>query len=384
MNNTQLKNVTDIFKHHFDSVEPQVVCAPGRVNIIGEHTDYNGGHVLPCAINYQTLISFSPREDNQIHIIAADYDSQHDSFNISDNIAFNEDTFWSNYIRGVVSVMAQRYPNLVGVNMVISGDVPQGAGLSSSAALEVGIAKVISEVSSLRLSNQTLALISQQAENEFVGCQCGIMDQLISASGHAGHVLLINCETLATAPISLPDNSAVLIVNSNVKRGLVDSEYNTRRQQCEAAAKHFGVALLCDIDIDTFEAGKQGLDNVELKRARHVVYENHRTLDAADALSKGDIKGLGDLMRASHASMKDDFEITTPEIDYLVDMLNEAIGDNGGARMTGGGFGGCVVAVLPSEHVASVCEIIESRYLQKTGIKESIYLSNACQGVHVL
>ena len=384
MNNTQLKNVTDIFKHHFDGVEPQVVCAPGRVNIIGEHTDYNGGHVLPCAINYQTLISFSPREDNQIHIIAADYDNQHDSFNISDNIAFNEDTFWSNYIRGVVSVMAQRYPNLVGVNMVISGDVPQGAGLSSSAALEVGIAKVISEVSSLRLSNQTLALISQQAENEFVGCQCGIMDQLISASGHADHVLLINCETLATAPISLPDNSAVLIVNSNVKRGLVDSEYNTRRQQCEAAAKHFGVALLCDIDIDTFETNKLGLGDVELKRARHVVYENHRTLDAAHALSKGDMKGLGDLMRASHASMKDDFEITTPEIDYLVDMLNEAIGDNGGARMTGGGFGGCVVAVLPSEHVASVCEIIESRYLQKTGIKESIYLSNACQGVHVL
>ena len=384
MNNTQLKNVTDIFKHHFDSVEPQVVCAPGRVNIIGEHTDYNGGHVLPCAINYQTLISFSPREDNQIHIIAADYDNQHDSFNISDNIAFNEDTFWSNYIRGVVSVMAQRYPNLVGVNMVISGDVPQGAGLSSSAALEVGIAKVISEVSSLRLSNQTLALISQQAENEFVGCQCGIMDQLISASGHADHVLLINCETLATAPISLPDNSAVLIVNSNVKRGLVDSEYNTRRQQCEAAAKHFGVALLCDIDIDTFETNKLGLGDVELKRARHVVYENHRTLDAAHALSKGDMKGLGDLMRASHASMKDDFEITTPEIDYLVDMLNEAIGDNGGARMTGGGFGGCVVAVLPSEHVASVCEMIESRYLQKTGIKESIYLSNACQGVHVL
>lgn len=384
MNEKQLNHVVDIFKQHFVGIEPQVVCAPGRVNIIGEHTDYNGGHVLPCAINYQTLISFSPREDNQIHIIAADYDNQRDSFNISDDIAFNEDTFWSNYVRGVVSVMAQRYPNLVGVNMVISGDVPQGAGLSSSAALEVGVAKVMSEVSSLTLSNQTLALLSQQAENEFVGCQCGIMDQLISASGNADHALLINCETLAAAPIRLPDNSAVLIVNSNVKRGLVDSEYNTRRLQCETAAKHFGVALLCDIDIDTFDAGKQGLANVELKRARHVVYENHRTLDAADALSKGDIKALGDLMRASHASMKDDFEITTPEIDYLVDVLNEAIGDNGGARMTGGGFGGCVVAVLPSDQVASVCELIESRYFQKTGIKESIYLSKACQGVHIL
>lgn len=384
MNNTQIKNVMEIFKLHFDGVEPQVVCAPGRVNIIGEHTDYNGGHVLPCAINYQTLISFSARNDQEVHVVAADYDDEQDRFCIVDDIADNEDKFWSNYVRGVVSVMAQRYPNLVGVNMVISGDVPQGAGLSSSAALEVGVAKVISEVSSLALSNQTLALISQQAENEFVGCQCGIMDQLISASGNAGHALLINCETLATAPISLPDSSAVLIVNSNVKRGLVDSEYNTRRQQCEAAAKHFGVILLCDIDIDTFEAGKQGLDNVEFKRARHVVYENQRTLDAAHALSKGDIKALGDLMRASHASMKDDFEITTPEIDYLVDVLNEAIGDNGGARMTGGGFGGCVVAVLPSEQVTSVSELIESCYFQQTGIKESIYLSKACQGVHVL
>jgi len=384
MKNKQINHVVDIFKQHFEEIEPHIVCAPGRVNIIGEHTDYNGGHVLPCAINYQTLIGFSAREDNQIHVVAADYDNEQDSFYMSDGITFNDDKFWSNYVRGVVSVMAQQYPNLMGVNMVISGDVPQGAGLSSSAALEVAVAKVISEVSSLGLTNQTLAQLSQQAENEFVGCQCGIMDQLISASGNAGHALLINCETLATAPISLPDNSAVLIVNSNVKRGLVDSEYNTRRQQCEVAAKHFGVALLCDVDIDTFEAERRGLGDVELKRARHVVHENHRTLDAAHALSKGDIKGLGDLMRASHASMKDDFEITTPEIDFLVDLLNDAIGDHGGARMTGGGFGGCVVAVLPSEQVTSVCELIESRYFQKTGIKESIYLSKACQGVHVL
>lgn len=379
----QQTKLIEIFNQHFDK-QPQIVCAPGRVNLIGEHTDYNGGFVLPCAINYQTLIAFTPRDDNRVVAIAADYGNQRDEFAISESIAMNDQQFWSNYVRGVVDVMAKQYSLSSGVNMVISGNVPQGAGLSSSAALEVAVAKVISEVNGLDIEPKTLALIGQQAENEFVGCQCGIMDQLISACGQQQNALLIDCENLNTRAISMPQDSAVLIVNSNVKRGLVDSEYNTRRQQCEAAAKHFNVDLLRDVSVETFEAIKSGLDDVIMRRAKHVVYENQRTLDAADALVSGDLKAIGRLMRESHLSMKNDFEITTSEIDFLVELINHELGERGGARMTGGGFGGCVVALLPQALVPVVCDVIESSYQTATGLKESIYLCSAQDGVRLI
>lgn len=379
----QQTKLIEIFNRHFDK-QPQIVCAPGRVNLIGEHTDYNGGFVLPCAINYQTLIAFTPRNDNRVIAIAADYGNQRDEFDISEPIAMNDQQFWSNYVRGVVDVMTKQYSLTSGVNMVISGNVPQGAGLSSSAALEVAVAKVISEVNDLNIEPKTLALIGQQAENEFVGCQCGIMDQLISACGEQQNALLIDCRNLETRAISMPKDTAVLIVNSNVKRGLVDSEYNTRRQQCEAAAKHFNVELLRDVSVETFKADKGGLDDVIMRRAMHVIYENQRTLDAADALVSGDLKTMGRLMRESHLSMKNDFEITTSEIDLLVDLINNQLGEQGGARMTGGGFGGCVVALLPQHLVPVVCDVIEASYHTATGLKESIYLCSAEDGVRLI
>jgi len=380
----QLLMIKKAYQAEFNAPCAAVVSAPGRVNLIGEHTDYNGGFVLPCAINYQTVIAFSPRNDNRVQVSAVDYDGEMDEFELKHSIEYNKANLWSNYIRGVVNVLLEKHTNLSGVNMVISGNVPQGAGLSSSAALEVAVAKVMANVSGLSVSNESIALISQQAENEFVGCQCGIMDQLISACGEADHALLIDCENLATQRISMPDDVAVLIVNSNKKRGLVDSEYNLRREQCEAAAKHFNVSLLRAVNIDDFEQGKSGLDDVTMRRAKHVVYENQRTIDAAKALSESNMKVMGRLMRESHQSMKNDFEITTSEIDFLVDLINEKVGENGGARMTGGGFGGCVIALIPVDDVEHISQLISEQYQAKTGLKESVYICHATAGVQVI
>jgi len=380
----QLSMIKKAFELTFNAPCSGLVSAPGRVNLIGEHTDYNGGFVLPCAIDYQTVIAFSPRSDNQVHVVAMDYENAVDQFELKHPIDYSKANLWSNYIRGVAHVMLQKYPSLSGVNMVISGNVPQGAGLSSSAALEVAVGKVMQSVSNISVSNESIALIAQQAENEFVGCQCGIMDQLISACGEKDHALLIDCDDLSTHRISMPENVAVLIVNSNKKRGLVDSEYNVRREQCEAAAAHFNVDLLRAINVEEFERGKAGLDSVTMRRAKHVVYENQRTTDAAKALANSDMQVMGTLMRESHQSMKNDFEITTFEIDFLVDLINDHVGLRGGARMTGGGFGGCVIALVPTLEVDEISQMINEQYQVNTGLKASIYVCHASDGVQVI
>jgi len=259
--------------------------------------------------------------------------------------------------------------------------VPQGAGLSSSASLEVAIVQAFKTLQGLAdLDPTDMALIAQRAENRFVGCNCGIMDQLISARGQAGHALLLDCRTLQARAVPLPAGVAVLIVNSRVRRGLVDSEYNLRRRQCEAAAQHFGVTALRDATPAMLARHGAALDPVVLRRARHVVTENQRTLDACDALAAGDLRRMGELMAASHASMRDDFEITVPPIDRLVEILQEAIGPAGGARMTGGGFGGCVVALLPQAQVAAVVAAVESHYRTPAGESAAVYVCRAAAG----
>ncbi|MCG6283624.1 galactokinase, partial [Vibrio diabolicus] len=274
----------------------------------------------------------------------------------------------------------ERGYTLGGANIAVIGNVPQGAGLSSSAALEVVIGQTFKALFSLAISQAEIALNGQQAENQFVGCNCGIMDQLISAEGQANHALLIDCRSLETQAVSMPEDMAIVIINSNKKRGLVDSEYNTRRQQCEEAAQIFGVKALRDVTIETFEGGGGGGGELVAKRARHVITENDRTLAAAQALRANDMTTLGQLMAASHASMRDDFEITVKEIDTLVDIVKQVIGDQGGVRMTGGGFGGCVVALMPPALVAPVTAAIEQQYQAATGLKETIYVCQAKDG----
>ncbi|MGR5062297.1 galactokinase [Photobacterium sp. DNB22_13_2] len=382
MSKTQL--LIDAVNTSFSSVlgyeATHLIQAPGRVNLIGEHTDYNDGFVLPCAIDYQAVVAAARREDNIVRVVSVDYDNQTKEFDLTADITFDEDCMWINYIKGVVKCLRERGYEFAGADIAVSGNVPQGAGLSSSAALEVVIGQTFKTLYALEISQQEIALNGQQAENEFVGCNCGIMDQLISAEGQENHALLIDCRSLETKAVSMPEDMAVVIINSNKKRGLVDSEYNTRREQCEEAARIFGVKALRDVTIEQFNARAEELDEMVAKRARHVITENDRTEEAAIALSKGDIKRMGELMAQSHASMRDDFEITVPEIDFIVDTVKAVIGDQGGVRMTGGGFGGCIVSIVPPALVKEVTTVLAEKYEAKTGLKETIYVCKAKAG----
>ena len=382
---TPSQRVSAVFTEQFEQQPDLLVRAPGRVNLIGEHTDYNDGFVLPCAIDYETCVAIGRRSDNLVHVIAADYGNQRDLFSLDKPITHHPDQRWSDYIRGVVKHLQARGHALRGLNLVVSGNVPQGTGLSSSASLEVAIGQAFKEAQGLAISQAESALNGQQAENQFVGCNCGIMDQMISASGEKDHALLLDCRSLETRLVKMPDDLAVLIVHSNVKRGLVDSEYNTRRAQCESAARYFGVKALRDVTLEQLQqAAEQGkLEPVVYQRARHVITENERTLAAADALETGDLEKMGVLMAESHISMRDDFAITVPAIDTLVEILQQHIGNDGGARMTGGGFGGCVVALLRPAQVDEVIAAVEAEYPAKTGLKPTCYVCKASDGAGI-
>ncbi|KAB7671434.1 galactokinase [Plesiomonas shigelloides] len=375
-----IDNVKHAFKATLGYAPTHIVQAPGRVNLIGEHTDYNDGFVLPCAINYQTVVAAAKRDDNIVRVISVDYGNALDEFDLTQEIAFQHDKMWANYIRGVVKCLLARGFQFTGADIAVSGNVPQGAGLSSSAALEVVIGQTFKVLFNLEISQAEIALNGQQAENEFVGCNCGIMDQMISAEGSQQHAMLLDCRSLETTSVSMPEELAVVIINSNKKRGLVDSEYNTRREQCEAVAAIFGVKALRDVTLEQFNQKSHELDPLLRKRARHVITENYRTLDAAQALSQHDMQRMGRLMAESHASMRDDFEITVAEIDTLVAMVKEVIGERGGVRMTGGGFGGCVVALVPHDLVASVQAVVDANYEAQTGLKAAIYVCQAMDG----
>ncbi|WP_024871418.1 galactokinase [Tolumonas lignilytica] len=379
------EKVLAVFQRSFGGEPDLFVRAPGRVNLIGEHTDYNDGFVLPCAIDYETVVAVQRRDDDQVVVVAADYANQRDEFSLTQPITVHADQLWSNYIRGVVKYLLEKGLALKGLNLVVSGNVPQGAGLSSSASLEVAIGEAFNQAYQLGLTPAAIALNGQEAENKFVGCNCGIMDQMISASGEKDHALLLDCRSLETRLVKMPEDLAVLIVHSNVKRGLVDSEYNTRREQCEAAARHFGVKALRDVNLAQLQsAAEQGkLEPVVYQRARHVITENARTLAAADALAVGDLEKMGVLMAESHQSMRDDFAITVPAIDTLVEILQQAIGREGGARMTGGGFGGCVVALLRPAQVDAVIAAVAEEYPAKTGLKPTCYVCKARAGAGI-
>jgi galactokinase len=374
------KRVLSSFGEAYGEHPTVVARAPGRVNLIGEHTDYNDGFVLPCAIDYETRVAASPRDDTRVRVVAADYGDASDEFRLDTPIAPRPGVPWANYVRGVIAMLQQRGVELHGAELAIAGNVPQGAGLSSSAALEVAVLQALNLLHGLKLDATEIARLAQRAENAFIGCQCGIMDQLVSARGRAGHALLIDCRSLEARPVPLPRDMAVMIVHSGVTRGLADSAYNQRRKQCEAAARHFGVRALRDMSLAQFEAGAAALDAVVRRRARHVVSENQRTLDAADALIAGDGARLGRLMAESHASMRDDFEITVPAIDQLVAIAQRAIGEHGGARMTGGGFGGCVVALLPIERAADVQARVAAEYHAPNGKSAAVWVCRACDG----
>ncbi|MCH2058697.1 MAG: galactokinase [Thalassotalea sp.] len=379
METTQLTSqFFDLFGHKASGVS----TAPGRVNLIGEFTDYNLGYVLPCALNFSTQVAFNTRADNQIEVYSLNYPGEKDTFSVDGEIVQGESQ-WGNYIRAVVYVLKKRGYQLGGAELLITSDVPQGAGLSSSAALEVSIAGALNKAFNLGISTKDIALIGQQAENEFMHCQCGIMDQLISAQGEQGHALKIDCDDLATESVAIPDDLSLVIVNSNYPRKLVESEYNQRRLDCEGAAEKMLVPTLRNANLALLEQTKNQLTDNEYKRAFHVLSENQRVLDTVDALSNNDMPALRDLLAASHNSLRDNFEVTVPATDGLVEIISKALDGKGAVRMTGGGFGGAVICLCRASEIDAVKAAVDAEYQPKFGLTADIFVCQAGAGLLV-
>ncbi|MCA9917103.1 MAG: galactokinase [Anaerolineales bacterium] len=396
------QKVIAAFTAKFDSEPPLLVQAPGRVNLIGEHTDYNDGFVLPMAIDRGIWLALRPREDDQVSIESLDFGetavfylnslakkppagSSHEQ-NPAQNL--REVGGWAEYIKGIAWALQESGYALRGWEGVMAGNVPKGAGLSSSAALELAMARAFQQVSGFAWDAAQMAKLSQFAENKWVGVNCGIMDQMISAAGQAGHALLIDCRSLDAQLVPLPpaldgSGTAVVILDTTTRRGLVDSAYNERRQQCEAAAAHFGVPALRDVSISEFLAEADNLPALTRRRAKHVITENLRTLNAAKAMQNADAALLGQLMNESHASLRDDFEVTNDALNIIVEIAQGQAGCFG-ARMTGAGFGGCAVALVHEAKVAGFVTAVSDQYHQQTNHSPKIYVCQPSQGASVI
>jgi galactokinase len=359
-----------------------VVRAPGRVNLIGEHTDYNDGFAMPMAIAPETRVAFRPEPGAALRVAALDF-GETDSF-VPAAVAPYAPGGWRNYVRGVVDELNRAGVVVPGGALAIAGSIARGTGLSSSASLEVALAHALLAAAGEQWAAVDIALLAQRAECGFPGVRCGNLDQIASAATQAGHALLIDCRSLALRQIALPGDMAVMIVQSGVERGLVDGEYNTRRLECERAASFMGVAALRDADHAMLAAAKGRLDDLAWRRARHVIGDNRRTLEAADALAGDDLITTGRLMRESHVSQAEDFGITVPQTDRLTALLNAAIGDQGGARQTGGGFGGAVVAVMRADRVAVVRDAVTEGYRTPTGASPRISVETPAAGAGLI
>ena len=375
------KKLFDMFAELFGNSEgARFYFSPGRVNLIGEHTDYNGGHVFPCALTLGTYGAARKREDNKIHF----YSMNLNSFGVVeaslDDLTNKKEYNWANYPLGVVWAFKEKGHTITsGFDMVIWGNIPNGSGLSSSASLEVLTGVILTDLFEIKdLSMTDLALIGQYSENNFNGCNCGIMDQFAVAMGKKDHAIFLDTSDLSYeyAPCIL-DGAKIVITNSKVKHSLVDSAYNDRRNECAAALKalqsELDIQALGDLTPEEFEAHKSLIkDEIQLQRAKHAVYENQRTIDAVTALKAGDIERFGKLMNQSHISLRDDYGVSCEEIDILVDLAWKIPGVLG-SRITGGGFGGCTVSIVKDESVDTFIETIGKTYLEKVGHEAEFY-----------
>ena len=339
------------FANAFGGEPALTASAPGRVNLIGEHTDYNDGFALPAAVAAETRITIRPRADRTINAAALDFGAT-DSFTLD---AIGKTGGWADYLRGVVTELLSNGYQLGGADIAIAGNIPKGTGLSSSASLEIALIRAFLALGNLPVDPVAAALMGQAAENDFVGMRCGNLDQLAVAGARPDAAVLIDCRNLTLTQVPLPADCTIVIVQSGVERGLVDGAYNQRRKECEEAARILGVPALRDATLDSLVSAT--LPDTVYRRARHVITENARALAAAEALREADYAKLGRLMVESHASMRDDFEITVDRTDRLAAMMTAACEGVGGARQTGGGFGGAVVAVTTQRYANAVREI---------------------------
>jgi galactokinase len=366
--------------------EPQFVRAPGRVNLIGEHTDYNDGFVLPAAIQLQTTVGVAPRMDQRLVLFSENYSEQVE-LDLAELPAVPR-RHWSDYVVGVARKLVEREIRLRGASVLIDGDVPEGAGLSSSASLEVAVCQAFLEVAHEKMEGREMARLCQRAENEFVGARCGIMDQFVSVHGRKDHALLLDCRSLEYRHQPIPEEVRLVICNTMVRHSLAGGEYNQRRRECEMAAEFFsgvvpGVKALRDVSIEDFEKHSAALPETIRKRSRHVITENTRAIEAADALARQDVARFGQLMRESHASLRDDFQVSCRELDMMVELAGQIDGVYG-ARMTGGGFGGCTINLVRSDSVDAFEAKVTEGYEKATGQRPEIYVCTAADGVRIL
>lgn len=376
--------VRQLFESRFGGT-PRLFRAPGRVNLIGEHTDYNDGFVMPVAIDRDTVVAASNRADTKLHIYSENIRAEA-TIDLSGPIA-SQTGSWTSYVEGVARVLMSQGHAIEGADIVILSDLPDGAGLSSSAALELSVATALSQLNGLEIGCTALALACQRAEHEYAGTRSGIMDQYISAAGRKDHALLIDCRALTYKAISIKsDTTTWIVIDTKVKHNLASSAYNERRSQCERAveiiAKRYPeVKALRDADLSMLETCEGELDDVLFRRARHVIAENARTLQAAQALSAGRVEEMGLLMLSSHDSLRDDYEVTSPELDFLVEKARTFEGCLG-SRMTGGGFGGCTISLVRKGSENEFVEAISREYEAAFGIEAGSLMIQSAQGAH--
>ena len=368
-------------------IERQLVYrAPGRVNLIGEHTDYNEGFVFPAAIDLYTRVTVAPRNDRKLLIHSQSF-SNDIEIDLDDSRA-NARGHWSDYVRGVALMLERAGHRLKGAGLDVRSTVPIGAGLSSSAALEVAAGHALLETSGHDVDRLELAKLCQQAENEFVGMRCGIMDQFIACFGRAGHSLMLDCRSLEYRLAPLPPDVRLVICNTMIRHELAASEYNNRRAECEAGVEYFArfrseVRALRDVTINDVDSYGRDLPEAIQKRCRHVITENLRVEEAAAALGHGDLNTFGELMCASHRSLKEDYEVSCAELDTMVDLATQVEGVYG-ARMTGGGFGGCTINLVKADSVAEFSKQVVRGYERATGLAPEIYICSTADGVTAL
>ncbi len=377
-------NSVDSLKGRFSQLHGgllRVFRAPGRVNLIGEHTDYNDGFVMPIAIGMAAFVAMSPRPDRKLHVHS---DNFNESLEIDlAQLGTGRTRHWSDYVRGVAGVLRSSGVEVKGANLLIEGYVPVGAGLSSSAALEVSVCMALLAASGVEMNRTKIAHICQQAEHEFAGTQCGIMDQYASCFGAKGNALLLDCRSLEHELLPIPGGVEIAVCNTNVTHKLGE-EYNARRADCEEAVRHYRnyvptVSALRDVNIPALHQHRNGLGDTVFRRARHVVSEIARVQQACKALKVGNLEQFGQLMYDSHRSLREDYEVSCAELDIMVDLAREVPGVYG-ARMTGGGFGGCIVALVESDAVDTFKSKMESGYKAKTNITPDIYICQAAEG----
>lgn len=369
-----------LFQNHFNCQPEALIRSPSRVNIIGEHTDYNQGFVLPMALEMATTMAITRRNDQIIEIVSMSFDQKCTVDLASLAQADEHQRHWFEYVKGVAWAMQQDSNQpLRGFNAVVTADVPIGAGLSSSASFEMAIARALTWSNDLHWDPVKAACDGKSAENDWVGVNCGIMDQLICAAAQQGSALLIDCQSLDMESVPLPKNTVIVVMDTCTRRDLVTSAYNDRRQACEAAAKFFNQTSLRQVGLNTLIAAKPDMDAIPYKRAFHVLMENQRVQAAAAAMKSNDARALGELMKASHASLDHYFEVTNDALNQIVDIAQNAEGCFG-ARMTGAGFGGCAVALVAEPAVDRFMAEVADQYYQATNLNAKLYPSKAMLG----